>query len=86
MGRAARVSAGKAKQRLAKVESSDNRESLSDKAYAAILKGLFDKSIPAGAELSQTDLVRLLGTTEQPLRDELKRLEAEGLVAIQARS
>jgi DNA-binding GntR family transcriptional regulator len=63
-----------------------DRESLSDRAYAAILKGLFDKSIPAGAELSQTDLVRLLGTTVQPLRDALQRLEAEGLVTICARS
>jgi len=86
MGRAARVSTGKPKRPLTGIEGPDNRESLSDKAYAAILKGLFDKSIPAGAELSQTDLVRLLGTTVQPLRDALQRLEAEGLVSIQARS
>lgn len=63
-----------------------SEESLADKAYAAILRGLFDRSIPAGAELSQTDLVRLLGTTVQPLRDALQRLETEGLVTIHARS
>lgn len=61
-------------------------ESLADKAYAAILQGLFDRSIPAGAELSQGDLVTLLGTTVQPLRDALQRLESEGLVTIHARS
>lgn len=86
MGRAAKARISKPKRALGKSESGDNRESLSDKAYAAILKGLFDKSIPVGAELSQTDLVRLLGTTVQPLRDALQRLEAEGLVSIQARS
>lgn len=64
----------------------ENEDSLADKAYAAILRGLFDKSIPAGAELSQTDLVNLLGTTVQPLRDALRRLETEGLVTIHARS
>jgi DNA-binding GntR family transcriptional regulator len=60
--------------------------SLAEKAYAAILHGLFDRSIPAGSELSQADLVRMLGMTVQPLRDALRRLETEGLVTIHARS
>ncbi|WP_341202564.1 GntR family transcriptional regulator [uncultured Sphingomonas sp.] len=64
----------------------DNEPSLSDKAYDAILKGLFDRTIPLGAELSQADLVRLFGMTMQPLRDALRRLETEGLVTIHARS
>lgn len=59
---------------------------LADRAYQAILKGLFDRTIPAGAELSQADLMGKLGLTAQPLRDALLRLEAEGLVTIHARS
>lgn len=50
------------------------------------MKGLFDRTIPLGAELSQADLVRLFGMTMQPLRDALRRLETEGLVTIHARS
>jgi DNA-binding GntR family transcriptional regulator len=65
---------------------SESEDSLADRAYAAILRGLFDRTIPSGAELSQTDLVNLLGTTVQPLRDALRRLETEGLVTIHARS
>ncbi|MDF0487150.1 GntR family transcriptional regulator [Sphingomonas sp. H39-1-10] len=64
----------------------DDDTSLADKAYGAILRGLFDRSIPSGAELSQADLIRLLGMTAQPLRDALRRLETEGLVTIHARS
>lgn len=59
---------------------------LADKAYQAILQGLFDRTIPAGAELTQTELMRLLGLTAQPLRDALRTLETEGLVSIHARS
>ncbi|WP_242123375.1 GntR family transcriptional regulator [Sphingobium sp. Sx8-8] len=59
---------------------------LADKAYQAILQGLFDRTIPAGAELSQAELMDMLGLTVQPLRDALLKLEAEGLVTIQARS
>ena len=58
--------------------------SLGDKAYQAILQALFDRTIPIGAELSQTELVRLLGITVQPLRDALRTLETEGLVTIHA--
>jgi len=68
------------------VENPDNEASLADKAYKAILKSLFDKTIPIGAELSQADLIRLLGITAQPLRDALRTLETEGLVTIHARS
>jgi len=85
-----RTLAGKSKFELAKVIEMDLMgeadASLSDKAYAAILEGLFDRTIPLGAELSQADLVRLFGMTVQPLRDALRRLETEGLVTIHARS
>jgi DNA-binding GntR family transcriptional regulator len=65
------------------VESESN---LAEKAYQAILQGLFDRTIPAGSEFSQAELMRLLGLTAQPLRDALRTLETEGLVTIYARS
>ncbi len=65
------------------VESESN---LAEKAYQAILQGLFDRTIPAGGEFSQAELIRLLGITAQPLRDALRTLENEGLVTMQARS
>lgn len=64
----------------------EGEQSLSEKAYQAILQGLFNRDIPAGAELSQAELMRLLGLTAQPLRDALRILENEGLVTIHARS
>jgi DNA-binding GntR family transcriptional regulator len=65
------------------VESESN---LAEKAYQAILQGLFDRTIPAGGEFSQAEIMRLLGLTAQPLRDALRTLENEGLVTIYARS
>lgn len=59
---------------------------LSDIAYRAILQGLFDRKVPAGAFVSQNDLVRLLGIPVQPLRDALRVLEAEGVLTIHPRS
>jgi DNA-binding GntR family transcriptional regulator len=59
---------------------------LSDVAYSAILEGLFEKRVPAGAFVSQNDLVKLLGIPVQPLRDALRVLEAEGVLTIHPRS
>lgn len=67
-------------------EHSRDTRRLSEHAYIAILEGLFNRTIPAGAFLSQNDLVKLLGIPVQPLRDALKVLETEGVVVIQARS
>jgi DNA-binding GntR family transcriptional regulator len=64
----------------------DDGANLAGKAYQAILQGLFDRTIPSGAEVSQAELMRLLGLTAQPLRDALRTLETEGLVTIHARS
>lgn len=66
--------------------NSGDEVSLGDKAYQAVLQALFDRTIPIGAELSQADLMRMLGITAQPLRDALRTLETEGLVTIHARS
>jgi DNA-binding GntR family transcriptional regulator len=59
---------------------------LSDLAYARILETLFDRKIPAGAFVSQNDLVKLLGIPVAPLRDALRVLETEGVLTIHPRS
>lgn len=59
---------------------------LSDLAYARILETLFDRKIPAGAFVSQNDLVQLLGIPLAPVRDALKVLETEGVLTIHPRS
>jgi DNA-binding GntR family transcriptional regulator len=59
---------------------------MSGLAYARVLEMLFDRKIPAGAFVSQNELVELLGVPIAPLRDALKLLEAEGIVVIHPRS
>lgn len=59
---------------------------LSDVAYRKVLEGLFDRTVPAGAFVSQNELVNLLGIPVQPLRDALRVLEAEGVLTIHPRS
>ena len=59
---------------------------LSDLAYTRILETLFERKIPAGAFLSQNDLVALLEIPVAPIRDALKVLETEGIVTIHPRS
>jgi DNA-binding GntR family transcriptional regulator len=59
---------------------------LSDLAYTRVLEALFDRRLPAGAFVSQNDLVQLIGVPVGPLRDALRVLEAEGILTIQPRS
>jgi len=59
---------------------------LSDLAYTRILEYLFDRRLPAGAFVSQNDLVKLLGIPVAPLRDALRTLEVEGILTIHPRS
>lgn len=59
---------------------------LSDLAYQRILETLFERKIPAGAFVSQNELVKLLGIPVAPLRDALRSLEAEGVLTIHPRS
>jgi DNA-binding GntR family transcriptional regulator len=59
---------------------------LSDLAYTRILEALFDRRLPAGAFVSQNDLVQLIGVPVGPLRDALRVLEAEGILTIHPRS
>ena len=58
----------------------------SDTAYGRILELLFDRRLPAGAFVSQNELVRLTGVPVAPLRDALRVLQAEGVLTIQPRS
>lgn len=55
---------------------------LSDQAYSRILEILFERKLPAGAFVSQAELVTLTGVPLGPLRDALKALEAEGILTI----
>ncbi|WP_345790828.1 GntR family transcriptional regulator [Devosia litorisediminis] len=59
---------------------------LSDVAYTRILEMLFARRLPAGAFVSQNDLVKLLDIPVAPLRDALKILETEGVLTIHPRS
>lgn len=72
--------------RLTAVAEIGGGSRLSDLAYTRILQTLFEKKIPAGAFLSQNDLVELLGIPVAPVRDALKVLETEGIVTIHPRS
>src|SRR5258708_16055736 len=59
---------------------------LSDLAYDRIVEALFDRRLPAGAFVSQSELVKLLGIPVAPLRDALRVLQAEGVLTIHPRS
>lgn len=59
---------------------------LSDIAYRRVLEALFERRVPAGAFVSQSDLVAITGVPVGPLRDALHILEAEGLLTIHPRS
>jgi DNA-binding GntR family transcriptional regulator len=67
-------------------QADNDGRSLSEMAYQAILEGLFTRKVPAGAYLSQNDLVKLLGLPVQPLRDALRILETEGVLTIHPRA
>lgn len=60
--------------------------SLSELAYERILDMLFGRELPAGAFVSQNDLVKLVGVPVAPLRDALRVLQTEGLLTIHPRS
>jgi DNA-binding GntR family transcriptional regulator len=59
---------------------------LSDRAYSQILEILFERRLPAGAFVSQSELVELTGVPVAPLRDALRVLEAEGILTIHPRT
>ena len=60
--------------------------SLSEIAYERILEMLFARRLPAGAFVSQNDLVAIVGIPVAPLRDALRVLQTEGVLTIHPRS
>lgn len=65
---------------------SDEAPSLADKAYAAMRDGIIDGSLAPGSKLPERALAAALGVSPQPVRDALRRLEAEGLAELKPRS
>jgi len=59
---------------------------LSDLAYERVLEALFERRVQAGAFVSQGELSEIVGIPVAPLRDALRVLEAEGILAIHPRS
>jgi len=59
---------------------------LSDIAYERILEALFERKVQAGSFVSQGELSEIVGVPVAPLRDALRVLEAEGILAIHPRS
>ena len=78
-------SLGKAAKRQSEISQTSSLR-LSDLAYTRILETLFERKIPAGAFVSQNELVKLLGIPVAPLRDALRVLETEGVLTIHPRS
>lgn len=59
---------------------------LSDTAYERILEGLYNRQVPVGGFVSQSELSTIVGVPVAPLRDALRVLEAEGILTIHPRS
>jgi len=74
------------KQTARPVEEIEAGRRLGEIAYERILELLFDRRLPAGAFVSQSELVRLTGVPVAPIRDALRVLETEGILTIQPRS
>jgi DNA-binding GntR family transcriptional regulator len=60
--------------------------SLSERAYRRVRDAIVRGQIAAGAKLSERGLAGSLGISPQPVREALRRLEAEGMVVTQPRS
>ena len=59
---------------------------MSDVAYERVLESLFDRKLPIGAFISQSELSEIVAVPIAPLRDALRVLEAEGILVIRPRS
>ncbi|MFC3124473.1 GntR family transcriptional regulator [Pseudoroseomonas globiformis] len=54
--------------------------SLADRAYRRLRDAIVDGSLPGGERVSERSLAQSLGISAQPVREALRRLEAEGMV------
>jgi DNA-binding GntR family transcriptional regulator len=71
----------------AKTETAEGRAGrMSDVAYERILESLFERKLPVGAFISQSELSAIVDVPVAPLRDALRVLEAEGILVIHPRS
>lgn len=62
----------------------DDVVSLSDRVFLSVSTSLKRGELPAGTRLSEGDLAKALEVSRTPVREALKRLEEEGLVALTA--
>lgn len=60
--------------------SPDETLSLAERAYRRLRKAIVAGSLAAGARISERSLAAALGISAQPVREALRRLEAEGMV------
>ncbi|MCI0753096.1 GntR family transcriptional regulator [Teichococcus vastitatis] len=54
--------------------------SLAERAYRRLRDAIVDGSLPGGERISERSLAQTLGISAQPVREALRRLEAEGMV------
>ena len=59
--------------------------SLPDVAYEHLRSAILDGSLPAGSALRQEEIAARLGISRLPIREALRRLDSEGLVALRPR-
>ena len=60
--------------------SKDTRMRAVDKAYRAVKEGIISGRYPAGARITEQDVAANAGVSRTPVREALRRLQAEGLV------
>ena len=65
--------------------SAVRRETLETQVYQALRKAILEGQLARAERLVQDDLAMQFGTSRIPVRDALKRLESEGLVALDDR-
>jgi len=58
---------------------------LTELAYLSLKQHMLDGSLVEGSRLTEETLARQLGISKSPVREALNRLEAEGLITIEAR-
>ena len=60
-------------------------DTISDKAYGAILERIISGELAPGSFLVEQDLANDLGVSRTPIKSALRRLEAEGLIQAEGR-
>ncbi|MDX2103451.1 MAG: GntR family transcriptional regulator [Alphaproteobacteria bacterium] len=66
--------------------SDQTDQSLAERAYSAIRDAIVEGTLASGAAISERSLAAALGVSIQPVREALRRLDAEGLVETRPRS